>query len=1133
MASEATAAASLTLADSHPLAPEETPVRTPRHLRSRTPKDSDSRPRPVTNYFSLKPPPDVPQSPDIPSPSSASTTSLHQRRVTANWDGSVRGYAKRSNGHIAEPSLIQRAGLPVFTVVRGAPVGSSTPGTRSPTSSLSRPPSLTVSDAGDDNGAILATEWHAMHDDDEIDSTLAALNVSYHTSLRVLSQAAAKLSRVQHELEEERRKRQAREKQRQELANSLMSEMNQKDRLVAQKLVSTLFNETEAPPGFDALPASLSEAMTDTFTIPFPTSAPSPRESTTSLPSTQDDSASVSHDDSASVDERPQSTKSGATSPESSRSVEDRNKEQQRLSVWGTGWFNRIRKVSTATTSSSATASVTAEEPQDDPPTPTPTPDTEPPAALQRPPRQRNFSQSTRRSMFTSLAISIAAPAMTYKRSKSSFVATISSSPPSPGGMKSPTQSICTSPSVAAPSLSMQAEQQFQQLQQLQDSNSSSLSKAGPQQKKQGRALMAICNATRVMTNDPKSILVDGAQTSELVQRLAFALVGNARDEGLTYREPPREREEKPVERVFFSAPVNASAATALNRLRIASSSASLQSQRSVSQSRPQKRVVSNVDVAAAVANTAVTSVAQQALAPPPPTATGRTFLLQSMVPDEAKPPTVYLARPGNELTPVFNFNRPLGAHATAVIKQGQTPLTDRFGFMYDVHPYDVRLLLHAREAKCTAPACLTGMKKSERGAFDDPSWDTDKEMETVPGECTCDFGEKKGEKDAETASTKEGASGDTPSAPDEPQHACTKTIRYLLKQLTEIHDATQRARVTEWDAFLHARAENAQRAIQAQQPSNKSKPGAFSGLEPGEDDTTMLGGETLFVAPMYMSSASREERREFARLVRAGIPLRHRAKVWLECSGAVEMREPGMFQELLSRAEIMDDTTRHEIDKDVVRTMPLNIFFGGEGVGVAKLRRVLQAYGVMNPAVGYCQGMNLVTSTLLLVFPDEEEAFWALASIIERMLPPEFYTPSLLSSRAFPLMLKDYVREQIPRLHAHLDRVGIDLATICFGWGLSLLTDCLPIETLFRVWDLFIVDGPDVLMRVAVAIFRIAEDKLLLCKSDGSLYACLNRTPSRMWDAEKLLKLELELRSTITHDDLVKKREAHCSAQF
>ena len=99
------------------------------------------------------------------------------------------------------------------------------------------------------------------------------------------------------------------------------------------------------------------------------------------------------------------------------------------------------------------------------------------------------------------------------------------------------------------------------------------------------------------------------------------------------------------------------------------------------------------------------------------------------------------------------------------------------------------------------------------------------------------------------------------------------------------------------------------------------------------------------------------------------------------------------------------------------------------------------------NPAVGYCQGMNLVTSTLLLVHADEEEAFWVLAAMIERILPEDFFSPSLLSSRACPLVLLDYVRDLMPKLSAHLNELGVDLGAICFSWFLSLFTDCLPVE--------------------------------------------------------------------------------------
>jgi small G protein signaling modulator 3 len=90
---------------------------------------------------------------------------------------------------------------------------------------------------------------------------------------------------------------------------------------------------------------------------------------------------------------------------------------------------------------------------------------------------------------------------------------------------------------------------------------------------------------------------------------------------------------------------------------------------------------------------------------------------------------------------------------------------------------------------------------------------------------------------------------------------------------------------------------------------------------------------------------------------------------------------------------------------------------------------------------------MNLIAATLLLVHPTEEEAFWSLASIIERLLPDEFFSPSLLVSRACPLVLQEYVEELLPRLSAHLNAWDIDLPAVCYSWFLSLYTDCLPVE--------------------------------------------------------------------------------------
>jgi hypothetical protein len=112
---------------------------------------------------------------------------------------------------------------------------------------------------------------------------------------------------------------------------------------------------------------------------------------------------------------------------------------------------------------------------------------------------------------------------------------------------------------------------------------------------------------------------------------------------------------------------------------------------------------------------------------------------------------------------------------------------------------------------------------------------------------------------------------------------------------------------------------------------------------------------------------------------------------------------------------------------------------------------------------------MNLVASTLLLVHADEEAAFWVLAALVERILPDGFFSPTLLPSRACPLVLLDLVREGMPKLAAHLAELGIDLPAICFSWFLSLFTDCLPVEVraLARSFSPNLFGGADSVPRV------------------------------------------------------------------
>lgn len=311
-----------------------------------------------------------------------------------------------------------------------------------------------------------------------------------------------------------------------------------------------------------------------------------------------------------------------------------------------------------------------------------------------------------------------------------------------------------------------------------------------------------------------------------------------------------------------------------------------------------------------------------------------------------------------------------------------------------------------------------------------------------------------------------------------------SEPVKLLLAQLTELHDNLQREKTVKWNGFLRkVRAERKKEGETAAGSDPRSKQAIMP-------EMLLTDGELIGVAGLgNKGKVGRAKWKEFRQLVLAGIPVAYRSKIWAECSGATALRVPGYYDDLVA-SETDDPVIVSQIQMDITRTLTDNVFFR-KGPGVTKLNEVLLAYSRRNPQVGYCQGMNLITASLLLVMPTAEDAFWLLTTIIENVLPQHYYDHSLLASRADQQVLRQYVAEVLPNLSAHLDELGIELEALTFQWFLSVFTDCLSAEALFRVWDVIFCfnDGSTFLFQIALALLKLNEAQLLECDSAARVY--------------------------------------------
>lgn len=291
-------------------------------------------------------------------------------------------------------------------------------------------------------------------------------------------------------------------------------------------------------------------------------------------------------------------------------------------------------------------------------------------------------------------------------------------------------------------------------------------------------------------------------------------------------------------------------------------------------------------------------------------------------------------------------------------------------------------------------------------------------------------------------------------------------------------------------------------------------------------------------------------------RYIRKGVPPEWRGAAWFWYAGgpAKLAQNPGLYQKLVEDVDkgLLSEIDREIIERDLNRTFPDNIKFKpdptqeptqdfpgtnirpprtsskGEVPIIKALRRVLQAFSIHNPNIGYCQSLNFLAGLLLIFLNEDEEKAFILLNIVTTTHLPGTHA-KVLEANVDVGVLMTCIKESMPAVWSKIDDIDegrgristnrlptVSLATT--AWFMSCFVGNLPIETVLRVWDSFFYEGSKTLFRISLAIFKSGEWEIRKVSEHMEIFQIVQAIPRRLLDANSLMESCYKRRNGFGH---------------
>lgn len=264
--------------------------------------------------------------------------------------------------------------------------------------------------------------------------------------------------------------------------------------------------------------------------------------------------------------------------------------------------------------------------------------------------------------------------------------------------------------------------------------------------------------------------------------------------------------------------------------------------------------------------------------------------------------------------------------------------------------------------------------------------------------------------------------------------------------------------------------------------------------------------------------------------MVRAGIPHSLRPQMWMRLSGALQkkLNSETNYKEIVKASSNDALMSSKQIEKDLLRILPTNACFSSpSSTGIPRLRRILRGIAWLFPDIGYCQGTGMIVSSLLL-FLEEEDAFWMMATIVEDLLPASYYSSTLIGIQADQRVMQTLIGNYISSVDEVLRNHDIELSLITLHWFLTIFASVVHMKILLRIWDLFFYEGSIVLFQLTLGMLKLKEHSLKDLENSAEIFNCLSDIPGDIDDVDALFEISFNVGGSLSQTVIDTHRRRH-----